>query len=528
MHLRVNRPLLSPAQQGPPERNPTGRYRLGREITTTRHPLTSETLGLHAARVEIPSYDRSALVPAVVHISVGSFHRSHQAVYFDELARRGVLDWGIVGVGHRRRDMQEALAAQDNLYTVLERGADGDRARIVGAMVDYLFAPDDPAAVVRRLADPRTRLVTLTVTARGYCIDPASRRFDPDAPDIVGDLTDPTRPRSALGFIVEGLARRRRAGLPGFTVLSCDNMPEGGAVTRSAVVGYARLRDAALADWIDASVSFPSSMVDRITPQTTPEDRELVAREFGVDDRWPVVTEPFSQWVIEDAFCNGRPPLELAGARFVPDVRPYALTKTRLLNAAHCALGYLGSLAGLERTDEAMEDAIFGTYVERLMRVEIAPQLPSVPGIDLPSYRRALLARLSNPAIGDPLRRLCRGGSGKMPCHVLPSIAGARSRGRPHPLLTLAVAGWVRYLRGVDEQGREIHINDALADRLRVLAAPGSDNLRPLLAQRALFGRLGDDPAFVFELRAALRRIERDGARAAVAAAVDAWEPLAA
>ena len=400
---------------------PTGGRRSG---LTVPRPLSAATLALHAGHVDVPTYDRAALTPAVVHISVGYFHRSHQALYFDDVARRGCTDWGLTGVGLRRREMHEALEPQDWLYTVVERGVGADRARVVGVMGRYLFAPHDPGAVVDALADERTRLVTLTVTAAGY--EP-----DPDA-----------GAGSALGHLVAALDRRRRAGRAPFTILSCDNLPANGAAARAAVVEHARLRDPGLARWIDENVAFPSSMVDRITPTTSDDDREHLAREFGVVDRWPVVTEPYSEWVIEDTFSDGRPPLEEVGVRFVADVRPYGLIKTRLLNATHCALGHLGSLAGLRTTDEAMRDPLFAAYVDRLTRDEIAPLLPRVTGLDLESYRQSVLRRLENPKIADPLARLCRNGAMKVPRHVVPSIEESRRRGRPHPLLSLAVAGY--------------------------------------------------------------------------------------
>ncbi len=478
--------------------------------------------------MDVPSYDRTALVPSVVHMSVGHFHRAHQAMYFDDLARRGHRDWGLVGVGLRRREMQDALAAQDGLYTVVERGADGDRARVVGVIRGYHFAPDAPEAVVERLAHEQTRLVTFTVTGAAYHVDFATGTFDADHPEVVADLADPSRPISALGFLVEGLDRRRRAGLPPFTILSCDNLPSNGAVTRTAVVGFARLRDEKLAEWIESEVAFPSSMVDRITPVTTDADRERVAREFGIDDRWPVMTEPFSQWVIEDEFCNGRPPLEEAGVQFVPDVRPYALIKTRLLNASHSALGYLGVLAGLERADEAMADPAFRSYVTRTMADEVSPLLPAVVGLDLTDYQRTVVERLANPTMGDQLPRLCRNGSAKMPCHVLPSIVERRARGLEHPLLTLAVAGWCRYLRGVDELGREIAIDDPLAERLRLLAERGGSDPRPLLRERSLFGPLSDDEGFAAELATALETLDRWGAAAAVDACLAGRDRIAA
>jgi fructuronate reductase/mannitol 2-dehydrogenase len=491
-------------------------------------PVASRTLGHHAACAAIPTYDRAALQPGVVHLSVGHFHRSHQAVYFDDLAQREVsAQWGVVGVGLRNRAMQAALVPQDGLYTVVERRPERDAARIVGVMGRYLFAPDDVEAVVALLADARTRLVTLTITAGAYHVDPATAAFDGAHPDVAADLASPARPRSALGLLVAALDRRRRAGRAPFTVLSCDNMPANGTVARTAVASFAGLRDERLARWIEDHVAFPSSMVDRITPKTTAADRRRLAARFGIADRWPVTTEPFSQWIVEDAFSDGRPPLEEAGVRFVGDVRPYALTKTRLLNATHCALGHLGSLAGHRRTDEAMADPVLRGYAEQLMTAEIAPLLPGVVGLRLPDYTRTLLARLANPKTVDTLARLCRNGSAKVPCHVLPSIAAARARGADHPLLTLAVAGWLRHLDGRDDRGRELVIDDPLAHRLRTLLAAGRGDPRLVLEEPALFGALADDAGFVCDLRRALRALERDGARAAVRAGL-ATQPLAA
>jgi mannitol-1-phosphate/altronate dehydrogenase len=481
------------------------------------HPLTDANLPRLAARMEVPGYERAALAPGVVHMSVGSFHRSHQAVYFDDLARRGHRGWGVVGVGLQRPEMREVLTAQNGLYTVVSRGRDGDRARVVGVMTRYLFAPEQAEDVLDALADPRIRLVTLTVTAGGYKIDPGTGEFAADDPAVVADLADPAHPCSALGYLVESLDRRRRAGLPPYTVLSCDNMPGNGAVTRAAVMAFAALRDPALARWIDDRVAFPSSMVDRITPMTSPEDRDDVERAFGVQDRWPVLTEPFSQWIVEDAFCNGRPPLDEVGAQLVDDVRPYALMKTRLLNASHSAIGYLGSLAGHERVDEAVADPVFAAYLERLMGEEIAPLLPPVPGIDLPDYQATLGERFANPAIGDRLSRLCRNGSAKVPGHLLASIREARAVGRPHALLTLAVAGWLRYLQGFDDDGRRLTLDDPLAARLQGLARAGGTDPRPLLAEGATFGSLGADPGFAAAVERDLRDLDAAGARAVIA-----------
>ena len=479
------------------------------------HPLNEGTLARHSRRVAVPTYDRWLLTPSVVHFGVGAFHRSHQAMYFDEIAQRGISrDWGIIGVGLHRREMREALSAQDGLYTVVPRGGGNVHARVVGVMRDYLFAPDNGAAVLAVLADPRTRLVTLTVTGGAYKVNAATGAFVADDPDIARDLRAPTRPRSAIGYLVEALDRRREAGLPGFTVLSCDNMPENGEIARAAVIGFARLREPGLAAWIEEHVAFPSSMVDRITPQTTVADRDMLATEFGVLDRWPVMTEPFSQWIIENAFSYGRPPLDLVGAQFVPDVRPYSLMKTRMLNASHCAIGYVGSLIGHRRIDEAVGDPVLAAYLDGMMGQEVAPLLDPVPGIDLEEYRETLLARFANSDIADQLDRLCRNGSSKIPVHVVASILEARATGRSHERLTLAVAAWLRYLRGFDEQGRPLVVDDPMATRLGRLALEGgAEDPRPLLRQRRLFGELSGDEGFADDVARLLARMESDGVR---------------
>ncbi|MDP9430083.1 MAG: mannitol dehydrogenase family protein [Actinomycetota bacterium] len=493
----------------------------GPDVPAVRR-LTQATLHSHDARLAVPTYDRAALTPAVVHLSVGGFSRAHQLVYFDEIAERRIsTGWGVVGVGLRQRHLQEVLAPQDHLYTVVERSPDGERARVVGVLVDYLYAPDDPAAVLDRLSDPRTRLVTLTITPGGYLLDPRTRVFAAD-PDVRRDLAEPSAPSTVFGYLVEALDRRRRAGVAPFTVVSCDNLHRNGEVARASVVGLARLRDEVLARWIDDRVAFPSSMVDRITPQTCPDERAALAARYGVDDRWPVVTEPFSQWFIEDTFSNGRPPLNEVGVRFVADVGDYELMKTRLLNAGHSALGHLGSLAGYTRMDELMGDPVFVSYAERLMDDEVTPLLPQPDGVDLAVYKRTLLHRFANPAIADQLARLCRRSSAKLPQHVLPSLRQTLAGGRPAPLLTLAVAGWCRYLRGTDDDGRLLPLEDPRAAELQALALAGGNDPRPLLGVRGVFGDLGDDPSFVAELAGTLERLDRLGARAAVAAALAA------
>jgi mannitol 2-dehydrogenase len=499
-----------------------------RAAATTALPLDDPALGHRSPGPATPTYDRAALRPGVLHIGVGQFHRAHQEVYFDELARRGETDWGVIGVGLHSRTTQDALESQDLLYTVVERGGGEDAARIVGSLVRHLHAPESPAAVLDALADERIRLVTVTVTGVGYHLHPATGAFDTADDEVRADVGRPGEPTTFFGFVVEALARRRRAGVAPFTVLSCDNIPDNGAAARRAVVGFARLRDGELADWIERNVAFPSSMVDRITPAAEEDDAELVARAFGVEDRRPVITEPFRQWIVEDRFCNARPPLEDVGVQFVVDVGPYELMKKRLLNGGHCALGYLGHLAGHRTTYEVMQDPAFSGYVRELMHHEIVPLLPPAPGIDLEEYVETLLERLSNPKMEDELQRLCRRGSTKVPSYLLPSIAEAREAGRSHDRLTLAVAGWLRYLRGTDFAGEEIAIDDARKGVLQPLVVEGGDDPRRVLAEHDVFGDLGADAGFAAAVGEALAALDRDGPRATVQAYADASRDAAA
>ena len=472
-------------------------------------------------RVRVPTYRRTELKRSIVHISVGGFHRAHQAVYLDDLAERGLtLDWGESGVGllPGDRGMADALELQDCLYTVVERDAAGASARVIGALTAYAFAPADPERVLRLLSDAATRIVSLTITEGGYHVDDETGVFDADNPAVKADLQrPPNEAETVFGYVSEALARRRSAGIAPFTLLSCDNLQGNGKVARSAFTSFARLRDANLANWIEANVAFPNAMVDRITPQTTDADRAMVAESFGIRDAWPVVTEPFRQWVIEDTFCNGRPPLEEVGAQMVQDVHPYETMKLRLLNASHQAMAYLGYLAGYRYADEVIADPEFRAFIIHLMDDEVTDLLPAVPGIDLTDYKRTLIARFANPTIKDTLARLATDGSDRMPKFVLPSVREALEQGRPHQLLTLVVAAFIRYLRGIDEQGQPITIQDGRADELEALAREGGSDPRPTLGVRRVFGDLGDNQPWVRELAFALLLLDQRGARTSVA-----------
>jgi mannitol 2-dehydrogenase len=487
------------------------------------HALEPESLAVLPEEVSRPTYDRSQVRTGIVHVGVGGFHRSHQAMYVDRLLEQGLAqEWGICGVGVLPSDrrMAEVLAAQDGLYTLVAKNTDGTLdARVVGSIVEYLLAPDDPDAVVEKMADVQTRIVSLTVTEGGYNVSPVTGAFDSTDPEIAHDLEPGASPRTAFGLITEALSRRRERGLAPFTVVSCDNIQHNGDVARRSFTAFAGLRDPDLGAWVSEEVSFPSSMVDRITPATTDQDRAEVAERFGIDDGWPVVCEPFTQWVLEDRFSLGRPPLEAAGVQLVDDVEPYELMKLRLLNASHQALAYLGHLAGYRLVHDAAQDPLFRRFVLGYMAEEATPTLRPVPGIDLPRYCRDVLERCSNPAIRDTLARLAFDGSERLPKWLLPVIRENLATGGEVRRSAAVVAGWARYAEGVDEQGRPIEIVDRRRDSLMARARLQSEDPLAFLADRDLFGDLVDEERFTTPYLAALTSLHTKGARATL----EAW-----
>lgn len=459
-----------------------------------------DTSALPTLRVPVPTYDRSAATVGIVHFGYGNFHRSHEAMYVDRLMEQGQgLDWGICGVGILPQDsaMRDAMRAQDCLYTLVVRHPDGSlEPRVVGSTLEYLFGPDDPEAVYARLVDPLVRIVSLTVTEGGYLKDAATGTFDAGHATVVHDVGHLDNPHSVFGYIVEGLRRRRRAGIAPFTVLSCDNLQGNGDVTRQTVSQFARLVDGELADWILDTVAFPSCMVDRITPATTQDDREILAREFGVEDRWPVPAEPFTQWIVEDVFPLGRPALESVGVQLVEDVGPYELMKLRLLNASHQALAYLGAPLGYTMVDEAMRDGRIREYLMRYMADEAAPTLGDLPGIDLDAYMATLLERFANPGVKDTLVRLATDGSNRMATFTLPAVRANLDAGRRITLGPAMCAAWAEYwaLIGRGEiAGREVP-QDAHAHELMVSALDESSSA--FVEQRYVFGDLAENTRF--------------------------------
>jgi mannitol 2-dehydrogenase len=384
---------------------------------------------------------------------------------------------------------------------------------VIGAITEYLFAPDDPEAVVEKLADPETRIVSLTVTEGGYSIDPVTGEFAP-AGEVARDLEPGVTPRTTFGLVVEGLRRRRERGSAPFTVMSCDNLQGNGHLSRRAFTAFARLRDPELGAWVEGEVRFPNSMVDRITPQTTDDDRTEVRERFGIDDRWPVVCEPFTQWVLEDAFSLGRPPYEDAGVQVVEDVEPYELMKLRLLNASHQALCYFAYLDGYRLVHEAAQDPLFRAFLRGYMDDEGTPTLAPVPGVDLDDYKQTLLERFSNPEVRDTIARLCAESSDRIPKWLLPVVRAQLEAGGPIGHSAAVVASWARYAEGVDEQGEPIEVVDRLRDELMAIARHQREAPEAFIANRELFGDLADDRRFVEAYRSALSSLHERGARA--------------
>jgi mannitol 2-dehydrogenase len=444
--------------------------------------------------VRLPRFDPARVTAGIVHLGLGGFHRAHMARYTHNLmeVRADSFGWGIIGAGLMPADrrMQESLAPQDNLYTLVERSATGETAMVIGSIVDVVFAGDSSAALLNDIDQPDIRIVSLTVTEHGYCLNRSTKQLDPDHALIRRDLAHPERPSSAIGIVVEAYRRRMQSGALPFTALSCDNIQHNGTVLREAVLALATLRDPNLAGWIGRNASFPSTMVDRITPVTAEKDVAALADRYGIIDRWPVFAEAFTQWVIEDSFPQGRPAWEDAGAQFVEDVAPYEFMKLRLLNASHLAVAGMGRLAGYVTIDEAMADPLISRYMIALMERETGPTLPEIPGIDLSRYKATLVERFANPAIKDTVERV----NTDAPLNILVDPIRDRLRtGGSVELLALALAAWLRRVRGEDEHGHLIDVRHPLAEQLRVKAVEGGPDPRPLLGMSQLFGDIGSD-----------------------------------
>lgn len=485
---------------------------------TTLPRLDDATLDLLPPTVGRPAYDRQAARPGIVHLGLGAFHRAHQAVFADDALGRGDAGWGIVAASLRSSDTRDALASQSNLYSFVLRDGDTTRLRVIGSILRTIVAPEEPEALVAAIADPGIRLITLTVTEKGYGIDRASGRLDRSDAGIRADLAGTAPPVTALGFLAAGFDRRRRAGAPRLTVVSCDNLPKNGEMLRAVLAEFADLRDPALGRYIRDDVAFASSMVDRIVPATTAEDRAAVDEALGLHDAWPVIAEPAFAWVIEDRFPGGRPPFESSGVRFVADVEPYEHMKLRLLNGAHTAIAAIGRLAGLDTVPEAVAHPAVRRFLDRFWD-EMEPTLAIDPEVSA-AYRAALLPRFANAALPHRTAQIATDASLKVPQRLLAPLQERLARQQGVDALIFAIAVFLRSCDGIDDGGRPFALNDPAWAAWRegrpdtVGAEPGLD----ALAADYIFGAdLPKREDFLSPLRLALDALSRKGALATLA-----------
>jgi fructuronate reductase len=481
--------------------------------------LSAANLSALPANVVRPVYDRSALRTGIVHLGIGSFHRAHQAVYTDSVLANGDLRWGIVGASLRNSDTRDALKPQNFLYTLNLR-AETETLRVIGSLQDILVAPENPAALIETLCQPSVAVVSLTVTEKGYHYDPATRALNEDDANILHDLAQPHAPRTAFGFIAAAILRRRGLGITPFTVLCCDNLPANGRTLHGLLSRYAQLVSPDLGGFVRNEIRCPDTMVDRIVPATTDDDRQHLSETVGIDDLWPVVAEPFTQWVIEDRFSGARPAWDEAGATFVSDVAPFESMKLRMLNGSHSALAYLGYLAGHDTVAEAMDDDALAGFVEGLM-ADTIPTFDLPSNIDVNAYKTSLLTRFRNRALHHRTWQIAMDGSQKLPQRILGPVRDRLAKGLPIERHALVVAGWMRYVTGIDERGRPIDVRDPLLKSFQErLHGAGGNAVRivgDLLGLKAIFGDdLPADQRFRQAVSGALSNIYSLGSRQAV------------
>lgn len=435
--------------------------------------LNETNLGDLSRLVRVPSYNRKLTRTGIVHIGVGGFHRSHQAYYTDEvLSRTDSGNWGICGVSmmDNETDLRNfySLAQQDGLYTLLVAEPDGLlNARILGPIIHCLFAPHNPEAVISIMASPEIRIITLTITEGGYNFNSSTGEFRFEDPGIRWDISHPDQPVTVFGYLTQALKRRKINKAQGITIQSCDNIEKNGKTLEKMLLSYIQAAEPDLITWIDDNVTFPDSMVDRITPATKQSDIELIKQKLGYSDSWPVVSEPFLQWIIEDKFASGRPLWESAGAQFVKDVAPYEKMKIRLLNAGHSLLGFLGSIYGCQTVDEAVNVPFIGTFVREFMDREVTPLLGSLEGINLEIYKDSLIQRFGNRYIKDNLSRICSESSSKIPKFLLPTIREQLEKNGPVEMGIFVIAAWCRCIELAGDPHYNIDIRDMLGAILK-------------------------------------------------------------
>ena len=471
--------------------------------------------------VALPTYEREKLVAGIVHLGIGAFHRAHQAFYTEAVLNQFGGDWGIIGSSLRSASVRDQLVPQDCLYTLVERSGEGEKLQIIGAVTDTLVGPENPAALVATIAQPTIKIVSLTVTEKGYCHDPATGNLNEAHPDIIHDLQHLEAPVSAIGFIVAALKQRFEKNQKAFTALSCDNLPNNGEVLEKVVLQFAQKISPALADWIKANATFPSTMIDRIVPATTDDDRRDIENRLGARDEGMVVCEPFSQWVVEDKFADGRPEWEKVGVLLVKDVRVFEKIKLRLLNGAHSTMAYTGYLSGFQYISEVMEQPAFVKLVTTYMAREAGETVAAPAGFDIEAYKQQLRDRFSNKALKHRTWQIAMDGSQKLPQRLLETLREQLKGNGNIDILCLGVAAWIRYVSGVDEQGQAIEVSDPLAKELRAACDANQGNpagmVKAVVSIPKVFGTdLIDEPRFIQTTTQWLERFYSKGVLASI------------
>lgn len=483
--------------------------------------LSQKNLTEISKRISCPTYDRGNLKTGIVHIGIGGFHRAHEAYYTDQLLHdTSITEWGICGVALLPSDTKiySALKAQDGLYTLTVKEFDGSLSkRVIGSITEILFAPENPTKVIEKMASSEVKIVTLTITEGGYNYNEATKSFDKENPAILYDIANPLAPKTVFGYLTQALKLRKENGSKGITIQSCDNIQGNGHMAKKMLLSYVQMAEPSLVSWIEQNVSFPNSMVDRITPATSPNDIERLKKEVDIDDAWPVVCEPFKQWVIEDDFVNGRPLWEAVGAQFVEDVVPYEKMKLSLLNAGHTVLGVLGALSGYSTIDEAVHDVQISTFLKHYMDTEVTPTLADLEGVDLEAYKASLLQRFGNVNIKDQIDRICSESSAKVPIFVLPTVTTNLETNGSVDFAAFLIAAWAIYSLGKDENGDDLIIKDAMKATLhdRALLA-SSENPKAFLEIESIFGQLIASKRFVDAYTKAYQNLVKFGIKKSV------------
>lgn len=482
--------------------------------------LNTKNLSAISERIAVPKYNRETIKTGIVHVGIGGFHRAHEAFYTDQLLHdKTIKDWGICGVALLEYDTKiyNTLKEQDGLYTLIVKELDGTQTkRVIGSITECLFAPENPSKVIEKMAAPEVKIITLTITEGGYNYNEATKKFDFENPLIIHDLANPDLPKTIFGYLTQALKLRQKRGLKGVTIQSCDNIQGNGHMIQNMLLSYVSKAEPALTSWINKNVSFPNAMVDRITPVTTTEDITHLRATSGIDDAWPVVCEPFKQWVIEDNFIAGRPAWETVGAQFVEDVVPYEKMKLSLLNAGHSVLGLLGALIGYDTIDEAVNNPNIRAFLNSYMDIEVTPTLGDLDGINLHNYKQTLLERFGNTYIKDQIDRICSETSAKYPIFILPTIQSQLQNNGSIQLAAFVTAAWAIYSLGVNENDEPLTIKDALKLQLNKKAKDALTKPEAFLELNQVFGDLNENISFVELYNKAYQDITNRGIEACI------------